>query len=142
MTREEAIGILNETQVIYFAPNGKKKVQEALDMAIENLSEPSKVDYRTDESANIGTEVNDLISREDAVKVVEQMLGDVSEEVVIKINCLTGYVPTADRPHGVWHDSFGFAHCSLCGFGVPRPIGKQTNFNYCPKCGARLEVAE
>lgn len=38
MTREEAIEILNETQVVYFAPNGKKKVQEALDMAIEALS--------------------------------------------------------------------------------------------------------
>lgn len=44
MTKEEAIGILNETQVVYFAPNGKKKVQEALDMAIEALSaEPIKV---------------------------------------------------------------------------------------------------
>lgn len=38
MTREEAIWILNETQVVYFAPNGKKKVQEALEMAIEALS--------------------------------------------------------------------------------------------------------
>ena len=37
MTREEAIGILNETQVVYFAPNGKKKVQEALVMAIDAL---------------------------------------------------------------------------------------------------------
>lgn len=38
MTREEAITILTETQVVYFAPNGKEKVQEALDMAIEALS--------------------------------------------------------------------------------------------------------
>lgn len=37
MTREEAITILTETQVVYFAPNGKEKVQEALDMAIEAL---------------------------------------------------------------------------------------------------------
>lgn len=43
MTREEAIQILNETQVVYFAPNGKEKVQEALDMAIEALSDPSIV---------------------------------------------------------------------------------------------------
>ena len=38
MTREEAIAILTETQVVYFAPNGKQKAQEALDMAIEALS--------------------------------------------------------------------------------------------------------
>ena len=38
MTRQEAIEILTETQVVYFAPNGKAKVQEALDMAIEALS--------------------------------------------------------------------------------------------------------
>ena len=37
MTREEAITILTETQVVYFAPNGKEKVQEALNMAIEAL---------------------------------------------------------------------------------------------------------
>ena len=39
MTREEAIKILTETQVVYFAPNGKAKVQEALDMAIEALKD-------------------------------------------------------------------------------------------------------
>ena len=43
MTKEEAIEILNETQVVYFAPNGKKKVQEALDMAIEALQEPKTI---------------------------------------------------------------------------------------------------
>ena len=43
MTREEAIAVLNETQVVYFAPNGKAKVQEALDMAIDALqAEPTK----------------------------------------------------------------------------------------------------
>lgn len=38
--------------------------------------EPSKVDLRTDESANIGTEVNDLISREGAVKAVARYMMD------------------------------------------------------------------
>jgi len=37
MKREEAIAILTETQVFYFAPKGKEKTQEALDMAIEAL---------------------------------------------------------------------------------------------------------
>lgn len=40
MTRGEAIKILNETQVVYFAPNGKAKAQEALEMAIETLTRP------------------------------------------------------------------------------------------------------
>lgn len=43
MTREEAIKILTETQVFYFAQYGKEKTQEALDMAIEALkAEPVK----------------------------------------------------------------------------------------------------
>ncbi len=39
MTREEAIQILTEMQVVYFAPKGKQKVQEALEMAIEALQD-------------------------------------------------------------------------------------------------------
>ncbi len=70
MTREEAITYL---QVIWNRYKAEYEIErETLDayhMAIEALSaEPSKVDFRTEESANIDTKVNDLISREDAKK--------------------------------------------------------------------------
>ena len=45
MTREEAITILTETQVVYFAPNGKEKVQKALNMAIEALTDRPKGEW-------------------------------------------------------------------------------------------------
>ena len=43
-----------------------------------------------------------------------------------------------DEQGGTWRDGFGFAHCSICGKGVPRAIGEQTPFNFCPYCGARM----
>lgn len=42
--------------------------------------------------------MNDYIRRSDAVEVAKKMLGDLGEKVAVEINCLTGYVPTADIP--------------------------------------------
>lgn len=67
--------------------------EETIDTAIEAPQEPSKVDYRTDESANIGTEVNNLISRADAIEEISKGVWNV-HELVDRINAL----PSADRP--------------------------------------------
>ena len=81
MTREEAIQILTETQVVYFAPKGKEKAQEALDMAIEALEREDKWLYELEH--NIPSEPmsheeawaeieRDLISREDAINAFDE----------------------------------------------------------------------
>ena len=54
MTREEAIAILTETQVFYFAPKGKEKTQEALDMAIEALSAEAVQEWNTGKPTESG----------------------------------------------------------------------------------------
>lgn len=80
MTREDAIARLKNMAWLYGSTEREQNI-EAIDMAIEALSEPSKVDYRTDKSANIGTEVNDLISRADAIEAVaEEWLSEASAE--------------------------------------------------------------
>lgn len=111
-------------------------------------AEPSKVDYRTDESANIGTEVNDLISRADAI--CEILVNDGIDNIVDRINAL----PSADsplpryvmltenstiesiRPQGEWIEVYDFIHkawkCSKCGHIT------SIQHNYCPNCGARM----
>ncbi|MBR3160814.1 MAG: hypothetical protein IKF14_17145, partial [Atopobiaceae bacterium] len=39
--------------------------------------------------------------------------------------------------HGVKMDGSPRLRCSLCGYGIG-----DKRFNYCPNCGARIEVAE
>jgi len=52
---------------------------------------------------------------------------------------------SADRPTGEWYYSCQNGwHCSICQQIVkdmPTVMGK-ANFDYCPKCGARMEVEE
>lgn len=97
--------------------------------------------------------MSDLISRADAVKVVEQMLGSVGEQVVINLNCLTGYVAAADRPTGEWKrvdathrltkEVKEAGQCSVCGAAYLRHYDEGEGFenvqpNYCPHCGAKM----
>ena len=71
MTREEAKEILTHNWTRVDNPNySESELDEAFFMAIQALTEPSKVDYRTDESAKIDTEVNDFIRRADAIEAV------------------------------------------------------------------------
>lgn len=60
--------------------------------------------------------------------------GDLLEALDMAIEALSA----EDEQGGTWRDGFGFAHCSICGKGVPRAIGEQTPFNFCPYCGARM----
>ena len=83
---------------------------ELIDMAIEALSELSKVDFRTDKSANIGTEVNDLISRADAIEAVasvDETNGTVKVFSGLEIIDILNELPSAEtheirtETHGV-----------------------------------------
>ncbi len=131
MTREKAIKVLN-TYDVNFDEYTAEEIADAIDMAIDALSEPSecdtckykdkpwdfikcdtctvgnsnyepsKVDYRTDESANIGTEVNDLISRADAMKAFAERVRDSNQSDFIEppnwndAVAIIGSLPTAD----------------------------------------------
>lgn len=101
MKREEAIQWLEDIRNLEV--NWAHDV--AIDMAIEALSEPSKVDFRTDKSANIGTEVNDLISRADAIDAFENKVSIEGEDNAYKFGLYVQGVmdkikalPSADRP--------------------------------------------
>ena len=98
MTREEAIQWLEDIRNL--EANWAREHDVAIDMAIEALSEPSKVDYRTDESANIGTEVNDLISRADAIGCVDYWIDndatDDAQARAVAIKNDLRYMPSAE----------------------------------------------
>jgi rubrerythrin len=94
MTREEAIAILTETQVVYFAPKGKEKAQEALDMAIEALSAETTA-TNTEKSSNCG----DLISRADAIEAVasaDETNGTIKVFSGLEIIDMLNALPSAD----------------------------------------------
>lgn len=94
--------------------------------------------------------MSDLIRRSDAVEVVKKMLGDLGEKVAVEINCLTGYVPTADRPHGEWEEiedddwsGGGKWVCTNCEYGYSFGAYFEVDkFNFCPNCGADMRGEE
>ena len=112
-------------------------------------AEPSTVDYRTDESANIGSEVNDLISRADAIEAVRKCkvqdirFGNVTSnmmlvqqgEVIVALSAL----PSADRPQGEWiEQTTDEMICSVCDAHWDYCDNDCARFNYCPNCGAYM----
>ncbi len=93
MTKQEAIIELRLRQNCTIG-GIKKEEWNALEMAIEALSEPSKVDFRTDKSANIGTEVNDLISRSDALMELNGACSNWQDDA--KVAEIIHALPSAD----------------------------------------------
>ena len=91
-----------------------------------------------------------MIEKEDAKKAIceacymYKYVGDEYTECRYypcdDIKALDGLPSIEERPTGTWHDSYGFAHCGVCGCGVPRPIGRPTHYKYCPYCGAKNSV--
>lgn len=90
--------------------------------------------------------MSDFIRREDATAVIRKTLGSLGNSVITEINSLSGYV--ADRPRGRWEfhmnipcgkgsTSAGYV-CSECWADYFRVDG----MNYCPNCGAKMEVEE
>ena len=137
MTREEAINVLKEYRTMVM--NCLEAETPAFDMAIESLSAECPQN-----DTNIGTtDKCDLISRAEAVKVMRKLLGDdFGAKAEIELNCLTGYVPSADRPSGEWEfckDEDGvYGICSVCGVDADfSHYGKP--YNYCPYCGAKMK---
>ena len=121
MTKEEAIEILNETQVVYFAPNGKKKVQEALDMAIEALQEPKTIigiDIPYGSAKGIATifKGNEKMVLEEVKEIMSVVrCKDCKHWQKTNIETIDGE-PIYDCPFcGEWADANGF-----CSFGERR----------------------
>lgn len=78
---------------------------------------------------------------------------DISAQIIIRyvrkqLQQLLDDVPAADVApvvHGEWisNDLGGYKwafHCSLCGFVDGYPFNDR--FNFCPQCGAKMEVAD
>lgn len=83
------------------------------------------------------------MTREEAIQVLEEISATLKSwsgfsEYPQAIDMAIEALSAEAEQGGTWRDSFGFAHCSICGKGVPRAIGKQTPFNFCPYCGARM----
>ncbi len=96
MTREEAITRLKNMAWLYGSTEREQNI-EAIDMAIEALSEPSKVDFHTDKSANIDTKVNDLISRADAIEAMaDNLSGGCSTWAYLNLEKAIKALPSAD----------------------------------------------
>lgn len=85
--------------------------------------------------------------------VINDINNDVSSSIVIRyirmrLQQLLNDVPVADVApvvHGEWisNDLGGYKwafHCSLCGFVDGYPFNDR--FNFCPQCGAKMEVAD
>lgn len=92
--------------------------------------------------------MNDLVSRQLVMKTLcDRRCGDKPK------GCPSGFcteslavdcIPSADVPDrkvGKWmHDADGLVWCYGCGFGKER--SDERPYNYCPNCGAKMEVEE
>lgn len=108
MTREEAIQVLKEISTTLKSWSGFTSYPKAIDMAIEALKGGDaeiKVNSTTPEYMQQSpSDGADLISREDVLKLIGTVHGDVKMETDERIK-LYGEVcalPSADRPHGEW----------------------------------------
>lgn len=139
MTREEAIKILKAIRVYECYPkSASEETKEAIDMAIEALSEPTC------------KRCTNLINKEDAIDALDEfikpfvgLIGDMGAAIngareVIKD------IPSTNRPMGEWINKGMYAECSICGahsgiqFDGVEPIPLKTKF--CHNCGAEMKI--
>lgn len=122
MTREEAIKLIEHISIA-FVPTDQygdyddpRPYEEALDMAIEALKQPSNATQLLDD----GT-----------LKVRVANVLDIKRVMVMDDNVIyDSYYP--DRPKGKWKWTHG-GQCSECGFH-----NTNFDFNFCPNCGADM----
>lgn len=172
MTNEEAIKWLNvERQLIVEVPqDNSKELKEAYDMAIKALEQESitwivgkdncqvavrnmPIDKMQKICAIIGEEEqqpsDDCISREEAISLVHELAQpcddsldwDISaDEMIDGIKSLPSVTPKPKS--GKWID-IGATHsqCDKC-LAVFEIVSVNGEANYCPNCGAKMEVEE
>ena len=90
--------------------------------------------------------MNDLISREEALKVVNAY--DYRDFTVEQVKTITdgcaeeiSRLPAVDAVpvrHGEWKSmgDCGVTECSICKWSIEEYVG---DYNYCPNCGARMD---
>lgn len=127
MTREEAKEILQGSRITSFRPNGTAKVKEALNMAIEALSEPN----------------GDLISRADAIEAPREepeIILDIDAEWEMHdrwVDAMASMksLPSAEPNTGEWIDVNGDGSLWRCDQCKDTACCKG---NFCPNCGAKM----
>ncbi len=144
VSREDIIGYIDRVRN---SGLGRNKALEYIRKYVERTesAEPSKVDFRTDKPVNIGTEVNDLISRADAIEAVMKHhdggLNQINYGLTLAKNEIQA-LPSADRPSGEWQrvdeqpyfrKHYHKVCCSVC-----HKQGSE-KYNYCPNCGAKMK---
>lgn len=156
MTKSEAIQCIKHELLI--TVNRKdltgQAIGEALDMAIDALSEPSgDLISRADAIRWVKTECNQYgkptLEFESGKRVIEhlkQMPSAVCDDciwTVCNYNKVDWDTPSAEAVQGEWICKGDYAVCSKCGgssgtqFDGVEPIPKTTAF--CPNCGARMK---
>ena len=159
MTREEAIKFLKlmRKAVSNFEEYGHDKASmviecdkaEAIDMAIEALSEPNrKPDYSYEaemvKRLKAYKQSGDLISRADAIEtIMSEPMNEPKYPIWFadKLKAL----PSADAEHGVWEHiesplEDNFFKCSKCGNPLKIPtVDGEPIYNYCLHCGAKMD---
>ena len=124
MTREEAIQWLKAMKSAYALPI---ETYEALDMAIEALSQPIVVKcYEID---------NDRVycSPEMADKIYKALHEDTNVQNMHRGEWIDKEIPCNPYP------PVFCVECSECGYRVGRETFQENTFNYCPNCGARMK---
>ena len=91
--------------------------------------------------------MDDLISRRDAIEVINAILAVTGDKNVAKVWDQIKDLPSAqpERKTGQWQEDpngygfwgYGFWICSACGF-VLKASGADSLYNFCPNCGADM----
>ena len=173
MTKQEAINTLaNFKRYISGGVVIDAKANEALDMAIEALSEETSTIQekhqlsektptdRPTKPTNIPTEPttearkrepsDDLISRAEAIEHFMRLSEDESltpytQMLMIGVSNEIKKLPSADRPRGKWHYSDGKPATIGRSFGVIcDQCGAESEYctNFCGECGADMRATE
>lgn len=148
MTKAEAI---TELVRIWHSPHLDLSLKAGLAEVIETLKEKNQSDSLVRDDAENCKESEsklDLISRQDAIDVLEERLranGYSNTALVSELNRSIGYLmrlPSAEPKTGEWvkRQTIGdvsFAYCSECGepilHGRTSPL-----WNFCPNCGTKM----
>ena len=88
----------------------------------------------------------ELISREEAIRVIRETPCAIATENAIKINAIRGLPTIESRPKGKWiiklNEGGYYAECPFCELWFSERFintnGEIDTHNYCPNCGADM----
>ena len=87
--------------------------------------------------------VGDIISRQAAIEVADAIWATTGDKNVAKVWDMLRNLPSAqpEQKKGKWIEEIGMLMCSECGeaWGTEQ-FDEVMSFNFCPNCGAKMEV--